>query len=61
MNDINPTDTDGDLSEALDRLSDRILAFADRVQGLQEGLERSRPPCSSPVEAGSSGTSHAPS
>jgi len=55
MNDISTTDAHEDLSAALDQLSEKILAFTERVRGLQIELEESRPPCSSPVDAASSG------
>jgi hypothetical protein len=60
MNDINSTDADDDVSEALDQLSDKILAFTERVRGLQKELEGSQPPCSSPVHAASGEGPHAP-
>ena len=60
MNDIETSDADDDLSEALDRLSDKIFAFTERVRGLQKELEESRPPCSSRVDAASSESEHAP-
>ena len=55
MNDSSTTDGHEDLSAALDQLSEKILAFTERVRGLQQELEESRPPCSSPVDTASSG------
>jgi hypothetical protein len=60
MDDIYPAEADDNISEALDLLAGRILAFAEQLRRLQDELERSLPPGSDPVDAGSSEMPSAP-